>query len=100
MDESKGVTKIIYLPEITYATTHMSTSPLLQAFGIVDALGALTGTTLAAVVLVLAVVLFVVPFRAVQKRDVGTAHALAAGIGGLGFVFLFLVVIQLLHSPI
>jgi len=50
--------------------------------------------------LVLSVVLFVGPYRIARKYDLGTAHAVGAGIGGLGFVFLFLIVIQLLHSPI
>jgi hypothetical protein len=76
----------------------MLTQPL--QFGIVEALGALSGITLWAVLLVLSVVLFGGPYRVARKYDLGTAHAVGAGIGGLGFVFLFLVVLQLLHGPI
>lgn len=67
---------------------------------VIEALGVLSGTTLWAVLLVLAVLLFGVPYRYARGHDLGTAHAVGAGIGGLGFVFLFLIVVQLLHSPL
>lgn len=73
---------------------------LLQTYSVLNALEALSGVTLAVVLLVLAVLLFGAPYRAARQRDLGTAHALGAGLGGLGFVFLFLIVIQLLHSPL
>lgn len=78
----------------------MSATTLLQLYGILGSLEALSGITLAAVLLVLSVVLFVGPYRLARKHDLGTAHAVGAGISGLGFVFLFLIVLQLLHSPI
>ncbi len=80
-------------------TAHMPPA-LLQLYGALEALEALTGVTLAAVLLVLSIVFFAAPYRLVRRNDLGTAHAIGAGIGGLGFAFLFLVVIQLLHSPI
>lgn len=67
---------------------------------VIEALGVLSGTTLWAVLLVLAVLLFGAPYRYARSHDLGTAHAVGAGIGGLGFVFLFLIVVQLLHSPL
>jgi len=67
---------------------------------IVDALEVLSGLTLAAVLVVLSVLLFGGPYRIARQYGLGTAHAVGAGIGGLGFVFLFLIVLQLLHSPI
>ncbi|MCQ4334854.1 hypothetical protein KM295_15470 [Natronomonas sp. F2-12] len=78
----------------------MSTTTLLQLYGALDSLEALSGATLAAVLLVLSVVLFAGPYRLARRHDLGTAHAVGAGLGGLGFVFLFLVALQLLHSPI
>lgn len=72
----------------------------IQTYGILNSLEVLSGITLAAALLVLSVVLFVGPYRIARKYDLGTAHAVGAGIGGLGFVFLFLIVLQLLHSPI
>jgi hypothetical protein len=72
---------------------------LLQG-GIIGALEVLSGTTLWAVLLVLALLLFFGPYMFARKQDLGTAHAVGAGIGGLGFVFLFLIVLQLLHSPV
>ena len=67
---------------------------------IIDALEALSGITLYAVLFVLSVVLFVGPYQLARRYDLGTAHAVGAGISGLGFVFLFLIVIQMLHSPL
>jgi hypothetical protein len=78
----------------------MSITTPLQVYGALESLEALSGITLAAVLLVLSVVFFVGPYRLARKYDLGTAHAVGAGISGLGFVFLFLVVIQLIHSPI
>lgn len=72
---------------------------LLQG-GIAEALEVFSGLTLWAVLLVLALVLFFGPFIFARKHDLGTAHAVGAGIGGLGFVFLFLIMLQLIHSPI
>lgn len=72
----------------------------LQTYGILNSLEILSGTTLVAVLLVFSAVLFVGPYRIARKYDLGTAHAVGAGIGGLGFVFLFLIVLQLLHAPI
>ncbi|MFO7926051.1 MAG: hypothetical protein ACQET5_07170 [Halobacteriota archaeon] len=70
------------------------------AFGIIGALEALSGVTLAVVLLVLSVLLFGGPYQFARRQGLGTAHAVGAGIGGLGFVFLFLVALQLLHSPL
>ena len=78
----------------------MSTLTLLQFSGVLNALAALTGTTLAIVLLVLSVVLFVGPYQLARRYDLGTAHAVGAGIGGLGLVFLFLITLQMLHSPL
>ncbi len=78
----------------------MSTPILLQFFEILDALEVLSGLTLAVVLLVLSVVLFVGPYQLARRNNLGTAHAVGAGIGGLGFVFLFLIFIQILHSPL
>lgn len=78
----------------------MSTPILLQLYGVLDSLEALSGITLAIVFLVLSVVLFVGPYQLARRYDLGTAHAVGAGIGGLGFAFLFLIVLQLLHSPL
>lgn len=70
------------------------------ALAVVDALEALTGITLYAVLLVLAVLLFVGPYQLARRSGLGSAHSIGAGISGLGFVFLFLIVIQIIHSPI
>ncbi len=78
----------------------MSSTTLLQFAGVLDALEVLSGITLAVVLLVLSVLLFAGPYRLARRYDLGTAHAVGAGIGGLGFVFLFLIVLQLLHSPL
>lgn len=78
----------------------MSSTTLLQFAGVLDALEVLSGITLAVVLLVLAVLFFFGPYRFARGHDLGTAHAIGAGIGGLGFVFLFLIVLQLLHSPL
>lgn len=67
---------------------------------VIEALGALSGMTLWAVLVVLSVLLFGGPYRYARSHDLGTAHAVGAGIGGLGFVFMFLVALQLLHSPL
>ncbi len=72
---------------------------LLQA-GIFEPLEVLSGITLWAVILVLSVILFVGPYIFARRNDLGTAHAVGAGIGGLGFVFLFLVALQIIHSPV
>jgi len=74
------------------------TQPFTPA--VIGALEALSGTTLAAVLLVLSVVLFGLPYRFARGKGLGTAQAVGAGISGLGFVFLFLIVIQMIHSPI
>ncbi len=73
---------------------------MLSQLAVVDSLEALSGISLAVVLLVLSVVLFGGPYRLARKYGLGTAHAVGAGIGGLGFVFLFLIVLQLLHSPV
>ena len=78
----------------------MSTPTLLQFSGVLNALEALTGITLGVVLLVLSVVLFVGPYQLARRYDLGTAHAVGAGIGGLGLVFLFLITLQMLHSPL
>lgn len=78
----------------------MSTATLLQFSGVLDALELLSGTTLVAVFLVLSVLLFVGPYQLARRYDLGTAHAIGAGIGGLGFAFLFLIMLQLIHSPL
>jgi len=78
----------------------MSITTPLQFFEALEALEVLSGITLAVVMLVLSVVLFVGPYQLARRYDLGTAHAVGAGIGGLGFAFLFLIVIQLLHSPL
>jgi hypothetical protein len=78
----------------------MSGTTLLQTYGILNSLEVLSGATLGVVLLVLSVLLFVGPYRVARKYDLGTAHAVGAGIGGLGFVFLFLIVVQVLHSPL
>lgn len=78
----------------------MLTATLAQLFGVLDHLEVLSGITLAVVLLVLAVPLFVGPYWLARQYNLGTAHAVGAGIGGLGFVFLFLIAIQLLHKPI
>lgn len=72
----------------------------LFPLAIIGALEALTGITLAVVLLVLSVILFGGPYRFARKQGLGTAHAVGAGIGGLGFVFLFLIVLQLVTSPL
>lgn len=77
----------------------MSTT-LLQTYRILNSLEVLSGITLAAVLLVLSAAFFAGPYGLARKHDLGTAHAVGAGIGGLGLVFLFLVILQLLHSPI
>ena len=79
---------------------YISAMVLLQSYRILNALEVLSGTTLAAVLLVLSVLLFAGPYLAARKHDLGTAHAVGAGMGGLGFVFLFLIVVQVLHSPL
>jgi hypothetical protein len=78
----------------------MPGTTLLQTYGILNSLEVLSGATLGVVLLVLSVLLFVGPYRVARKYDLGTAHAVGAGIGGLGFVFLFLIVVQVLHSPL
>lgn len=78
----------------------MSTPILLQLYPILDSLEVLSGITLAVVLLVLAIVLFVGPYLLARRHDLGTAHAVGAGIGGLAFVFLFFIVLQLLHAPV
>jgi hypothetical protein len=78
----------------------MSGTTLLQTYGILNSLEVLSGATLGVVLLVLSILLFVGPYRVARKYDLGTAHAVGAGIGGLGFVFLFLIVVQVLHSPL
>lgn len=72
----------------------------LFPLAIIGALEALSGITLAVVLLVLSVLLFGGPYQFARRQGLGTAQAVGAGIGGLGFVFLFLIVIQLLHSPL
>jgi hypothetical protein len=67
---------------------------------VIQALEALSGITLAAVLIVLSIVLFVGPYRFARSKGLGTAHAVGAGIGGLGFVFLFLITLQMFHSPL
>jgi hypothetical protein len=67
--------------------------PPLQVIAFLEAL---SGTTLTAILIVLSVVLFVGPYRLARKYDLGTAHAVGAGIGGLGFVFLFRIVVELI----
>lgn len=78
----------------------MMSQSQIFALAIIDALEVLSGITLAAVLVVLSVLLFAGPYRLARKYDLGTAHAVGAGISGLGLVFLFLIVIQLLHSPL
>lgn len=73
---------------------------MMSQLAVVDALGALSGVTLAVVLLILSVLLFGGPYRLARTYGLGTAHAVGAGISGLGFVFLFLIVLQLLHSPV
>jgi hypothetical protein len=63
---------------------------------VIQALEALSGTTLTAILIVLSVVLFVGPYWLARKYDLGTAHAVGAGIAGLGFVFLFRIVVELI----
>lgn len=78
----------------------MPTTTPLQVYGILDSLEVLSGITLAAVFLVLSVLLFAGPYVLARKYDLGTAQAVGAGISGLGFAFLFLITLQLLHKPI
>lgn len=78
--------------------------PALAALGlltpvqvlIVEMLEGLTGLPLLAIVIVLSVLLFGGPYTFARRHDLGTAHAVGAGISGLGFVVLFLIVMQLL----
>jgi hypothetical protein len=70
------------------------------ALAVVEALGALSGITLYAVLVVLSVLLFGGPYQIARRNGLGTAHAVGAGISGLGLVFLFLIALQILHSPI
>jgi hypothetical protein len=67
---------------------------------VIQALEALSGITLVAVLIVLSIILFVGPYRFARNQGLGTAHAVGAGIGGLGLVFLFLITLQMFHSPL
>jgi hypothetical protein len=78
----------------------MSGTTLLQTYRILNSLEVLSGITLAVVLLVLSVLFFFGPYRVARKYDLGTAHSVGAGLTGLGFVFLFLIVVQVLHSPL
>ena len=72
----------------------------LFPIAVIGALEALSGITLAVVLLVLAVVFGGGFYQLARRNGLGTAHAVGAGISGLGLVFLFLIVLQILHSPV
>lgn len=72
----------------------------LFPIAVIGALEALSGITLAVVLLVLTVVLSGGAYQLARRNGLGTAHSIGAGIAGFGFVFLFLIVLQILHSPL